>query len=180
MALTRWKRLDRSVVAKNSWWTYLKDTFQLPSGSKGEYHIVHTNGASMIIPVLDDGRMMLVRQYRYLCDRESLEFPCGGVKDGSTWEETAVHELREEAGFRSGDLRTVGEFNPYNGVTDEVCRVFTARKLDHVGDAPEETEEFERVILTPEELDAEIRSGRLWDGMTIAAWMIARPHVTGR
>jgi ADP-ribose pyrophosphatase len=180
MALTPWKRLNRSVVVKNPWWTYLKDSFQLPSGSTGEYHIVHTNGASMIIPVLDDGRMMLVNQYRYLRDRESLEFPCGGVKDGSTWEETAVQELREEAGFRSADLRIAGEFNPYNGVTDEICRVFIARNLEHVGDAPEETEAFERVLLTPEALDEEIRSGRLWDGMTIAGWTIARPLLAVR
>jgi ADP-ribose pyrophosphatase len=180
MPLTPWKRLSRTVVAKNPWWTYLKDSFRLPSGSTGEYHIVHTNGASMIIPVLDDGRIILVRQYRYLCDRESLEFPCGGVKDGSAYEETAAHELREETGYRSGDLRQAGEFNPYNGVTDEICRVFVARQLLHVGDAPEETEEFERVLLGPSEIDEEIRSGRMWDGMSIAGWTIARSHFPAR
>jgi ADP-ribose pyrophosphatase len=180
MALTPWKRLSRTVVIKNPWWTYMKDSFQLPSGSTGEYHVVHTNGASMIIPVLDDGRLLLVRQYRYLCDRESLEFPCGGVKDGSTYGETAVHELREETGYRAHDLAVAGEFNPYNGVTDEICRIFLAQRLEQVGDAPEETEEFERVILTPPEIDEEIRSGRMWDGMSIAGWAIVRSRFASR
>jgi ADP-ribose pyrophosphatase len=174
MALQRWKRVSRTVVTRNPWWTYFKDTFLLPSGKEGEYHVVHTNGAAMTIPMLETGRVVMVRQYRYLCDRESLEFPCGGVKDGSTHEETAGHELREETGYRSTSLRWVGEFNPYNGVTDEICKVYVASGLVGVGASPEATEEFEQVELTPAEVDEEIRSGRVWDGMSIAAWAIAR------
>jgi ADP-ribose pyrophosphatase len=128
----------------------------------------------MVVPVGADGRLLLVNQYRYLLDRESLEFPCGSVKDGSTYDRTAWEELAEETGFSAGSLFGVGEFDPYNGVTDEMCRVYVATALRFVGGAPDDTEEFELVWLTPGELDERIASGFIWDGMTIAAWAIAR------
>ena len=178
MPLRSWKKLSGSIIARNGWWTYRKDEYELPSGKKGEYHYVHTNGASMIVPVTVDGKVLLVNQYRYLSGRESIEFPCGGVKDGSSYEETARHELREETGYESSTLSQAGEFNPYNGVTDEICRVFLARELVYVGGTPDYTEEFEMVPLSPGELELRIASGEIWDGMTIAAWGIVR-HAIG-
>lgn len=174
MALRHWKKISRTFELKNPWWTYRKDEVQLPSGKKGEYHFVHVNGSSMVIPVLEDGRMMLVNQYRYLASRESVEFPCGSVKDGSTYEETARHELAEETGFEARDLQCAAEFNPYNGVTDEMCKVFLARELTPVDVQPDETEEFEKILIEPEEFEDKIRTGEIWDGMTLAAWALVR------
>src|SRR5262245_40233467 len=118
MTLRRWKRVHRQLEIKNPWWTYRKDIVRLPNGGEGEYHFVHVKGSSMIIPLLKDGNIIMVNQYRYLADRESLEFPCGSVKEDSTYEETARHELAEETGFQSEKMERVAEFNPYNGVTD--------------------------------------------------------------
>jgi len=177
MPLKAWTRLRSSVASKNPWWTYMLDHFELPSGKRGEYHYVHTNGSSMVIPVLPDGQLVLVNQYRYLAGRESLEFPCGSVKDGSSHDRTAWEELAEETGYSAGTLLLAGEFNPYNGVTDEMCRVYVARDLKFVGGAPDETEEFELMTLHPGDLDARIRSGEVWDGMTIAAWAIGRERI---
>jgi ADP-ribose pyrophosphatase len=177
MSLKIWKKISETIILKNSWWTYKKDEFELPNGKRGEYHYVHTNGASMVIPLLNDGRIVFVNQYRYLNRRESLELPCGGVKDGQTYEETAKHELEEEAGYIAGDWVTAGEFNPYNGVTDELCRVFIAKSISQVPPVPDETEEFEIVSLVPDEIDARIATGRIWDGMTIAAWNIAKSRI---
>jgi ADP-ribose pyrophosphatase len=174
VALSRWKKLRQEFEIKNPWWTYKKDITLLPGGKEGEYHFVHVKGSSMVIPVLDDGRILMVNQYRYLADRESLEFPCGSVKDSSTFEATAAQELAEEAGLKAGLMRRVGEFNPYNGVTDEMCRVYVARSFTETHVGRDETEEFEKISLTPAELDDRIRSGEIWDGMTLASWAIAR------
>lgn len=174
MALKPWRKISESVVFRNPWWTYRRDAFELPSGKPGEYHYVHTNGSSMVVPIMDDGTLLLVNQYRYLPGRESLEFPCGSVKDGSTHDETARHELGEETGYAARDLIMVGEFNPYNGVTDEMCRVYVARNLEYIGGTPDETEEFEIIRATPAEIEANIGTGVIWDGMTIAAWAIAK------
>jgi len=180
MPLGTWKKLGGITVATNRWWTYRKDTYELPSGTKGEYHYVHTNGASLVVPVGAGGELHLVNQYRYLCARESIEFPCGGVKDGQTYEHTALDELREETGYTCGRLEQAGAFDPYNGVTDEICRVYVARELTFVGFAPDETEEFEQVTISARELDGRIASGEIWDGMTIAAWAIVRPILADR
>jgi ADP-ribose pyrophosphatase len=174
MALTRWKKLNESIVHKNPWWTYKKDEFDIPGVRAGEYHYVHTNGASMIVPILDDGRVVMVKQYRYLCDRESVEFPCGSVKDGHSYDQTATLELQEETGYRAGRMIPAGEFNPYNGITDEICRVYIARALTQVGGTPDETEEFELLSLTSMEIDSMIKGGTLWDGMSLAAWMLVK------
>ncbi|HEY6192986.1 MAG TPA: NUDIX hydrolase [Bacteroidota bacterium] len=174
MPLNSWKRLRQSFELKNPWWTYRKDDVLLPSGRQGEYHFVHVEGSSMIVPVLRDGTLILVNQYRYLADRESLEFPCGSVKEGSTYDETARHELEEETGFGSQNLVAVAGFNPYNGVTDEMCRIYIARDLLPVDSRPDDTEEFEQLHLTCSELDRKIRSGEVWDGMTLAAWALIR------
>lgn len=172
--LKRWQRLSTKTVVKNPWWTYLLDEFQIPGGTKGEYNYVHTNGSAMIVPVTADGRIILVNQYRYLCDRESIELPCGGVKEGKSAEEMAQIELQEETGFRAGTLTKIGEFNPFNGVTDEFCSVFLATGLEQAAAQPDATEEFELLYKTPDEVDALIRSNMIWDGMTIAAWGLVR------
>lgn len=174
MPLHSWKKLSETVLFRNPYWTYKRDTLELPGGLPGEYHYVHTNGSSMIIPVADDGSLLLVNQYRHLAGRESVEFPCGSVKEGRTYEETARDELQEETGYSAERMRMAGEFNPFNGVTNEMCRVYLAEGLTYVGGNPDATEEFEILRMTPAELDARIRAGAIWDGMTVAAWTIAR------
>lgn len=174
MPILRWKKLSERIASANPWWEYRIDTFRLPKGTEGEYHYVYTRGASMVIPLLSDGRIVLVNQYRYLCDRESLEFPCGGVKENSDYLKTAAQELAEEAGFTARDWKLLGTFNPYNGVTNEICNVYLARGLSQVESKPDLTEEFEHVLLSPAELEARIQAGEVWDGMTLAGWTLAR------
>ena len=128
----------------------------------------------MIIPVTDNGKIIMVNQYRYLCNRESVEFPCGGVKQGMSYEAMAHLELEEETGFSSTNLSPVAEFNPYNGVTDEICTVFVARDLVKTASVPDATEEFELLYYTPDEIDTCIGKKMIWDGMTLAAWMLVR------
>jgi len=131
----------------------------------------------MVVPILNNGRIVFVNQYRYLNERESLELPCGGVKDGHSYEETAIHELEEEAGLIAKDWKLIGAFNPYNGVTDEICHVFLAQNLIPVQANPDETEEFEIVSMNPDEVTAALDAGTIWDGMTLAAWSIAKRHI---
>jgi ADP-ribose pyrophosphatase len=172
--LSRWKKLTSAIVHKNPWWTYFLDSFQIPNGVKGEYHYVHTEGSSLIVPITDNGKIILVNQYRYLKDRESIEFPCGGVKPGHAYDEMARLELEEETGYTGGAWEVAGEFNPFNGVTDEICRVFIARSLSGGKPKPEATEEFEILEVSPEELEEMISERKIWDGMTLAAWALVR------
>jgi ADP-ribose pyrophosphatase len=172
-----YRTIAKMILFENPWWKYCCDKVELPSGKPGDYHFVLTNGSAMVVALDDDGRLLLVRQYRYTGKRDSLEFPCGGLKDGSTYDETAHTECVEETGFLPGQIVAVGEFNPCNGLLDEICRVYIARNLRYVGARPDETESFELVRLTMEEVDELIRNGTIWDGMTLAAWALAKPRL---
>ncbi len=179
MTLARWRKLSETAVARNPRWSYMRDSFELPSGTIREYHYVRTNGSAMVVATLGDGRVLAVRQYRYLLERDSVEFPCGAVRDGESYEEAARHELAEETGQGAGRLVFVGRFNPYNGMTDEMCHVYLAADLSPVVATPDETEEFELVPLTSWQIEASIRDGTIWDGMTIAAWHMVRLRLEG-
>ncbi len=148
------------------------DEYNWPDGTVGEYHYVQTNGSTMIIPQLDETTFVLTRQYRYLNGRVSLEFPGGGIKKGLEPEQNAREELEEEAGYEAGYLNELGIFNPFNGVTDEICHVFLARDLNFVGAKPEPSEEFEIITLSFNEIEEKIRTGELWDGMSLASWSL--------
>ena len=83
-------------------------------------------------------------------------------------------ELEEETGYVAQSWNAAGEFNPFNGATDEMCKVFIARNLSYVKAKPEATEEFEVLRAAPEEIEAMIADAKIWDGMTLAAWMLVR------
>jgi len=178
--LKRWKRTDSKIIYENPWWTYKVDEFEIPGKVSGQYHYVHTNGASMVIPVTEEGKIILVNQFRYLGERESVEFPCGSVKAGDDYLHTAQLELQEETGYRAGRMREVGQFNPFNGVTDEICKVFVADNLQTATATPDATEEFELLCCTIEEIEDMICSNTIWDGMTLAAWTLAHHEIVER
>lgn len=172
MALSPLRKLRSELIAANPYWEYWLDAYQLADGSEHPYHYVHTRGSVMIIPIAADGRFVLVRQYRYLWQRESLEFPGGGIAEGFLPHEQAQRELAEEAGFRAEQLELIGEFNPMNGVTTERCSVFVARGLVATPKADDPAEETEVEFYHPEQLRDAIARGDIWDGMTLAAWAL--------
>ena len=114
----------------------------------------------------------MVEQYRYLNRRHSLEFPGGGVRRGSTSEQAAANELQEEAGLQCDTLHKLGEFNPCNGITDEICTVYMAKDPVTVESSPDITEQISSIVLDADTLLRYIREGRIWDGASLSAWTL--------
>lgn len=135
---------------------------------------MHSPGSAMVVPIDEQGRLILVNQFRYLWKRESVEFPAGGMK-GVDPLVTAKNELAEEASLAASEWRFVGEYNPFNGATDEIARVYLASGLSETRKEKDASEEFKIVKMSVSELQAAIVSGEIWDGMTLVAWMFARP-----
>jgi ADP-ribose pyrophosphatase len=163
------RQLRSELLARNPWWDYRKDRYERPDRSEGDYYYVHTPGSVMILPVNENGKLILVKQYRYLNRRESIEFIGGGIKGEQGALESAREELQEEAGIIAGELIPIGSFNPMNGVTDEICNIYVAQSLKSTHTRPEVSEEFELVELSYTELCDLIQDGTVWDGMTLAA-----------
>lgn len=177
MSLKRWDRVSRKLVIENRYWSYYLDEFRTGDGYTGEYHYVHTLGSTIIIPVKENKNLLLVRQFRYLNQKESIEFPCGGVEKGLTRKENALKELREESGYSAGVLQEIGEFSPYTGAGDEICTVFLARHLEYSPLPKDHTEEFELLEMSPAELSEMIDKNIIWDGLTLSAWALARKYL---
>jgi len=176
MAIKHWKTLTKEVKYKNPWWIYIVEKYLFDENKQGEYHYCFTHGSSFIIPVLDNGKFLMVNQYRYLNDRESIEFPGGGIKEGQSPEETARKELIEETGM-DGDFEKAGYFNPYSGITNEICHVFIARNLKPSAEfKKDEHEEFELLELSKEEVNAKMDSNEIFNGMSMASWLLAQKH----
>jgi ADP-ribose pyrophosphatase len=154
--------------------------FTDPEGSTFEREVVHHPGAVSVVPLLDDGSVVMVRQYRAAVEGSLLEIPAG-KRDvpGEDPEVTARRELVEEVGFEAGRMELLGTFYNSPGFTDEYSHTYLARDLAHVGSAvvgPEETHmTVEHVSL--DEVPALLASGDLVDAKSIIGLLLAREHL---
>ena len=147
-----------------------RDRVRLPDGSEGVREYVTHPGAVVMIPVLDDGRLLFERQYRYPLGRVMLELPAGKIELDEDTLETARRELREETGYEAALWRHLGTMHPTIGYADERIEIYLAQKLSALpGNALDEGEFLEVVTLSLDEALAEVRAGRLTDGKTLSA-----------
>ncbi len=172
MECNKFGRISRKLIDKNPYWNYYVDEYILPNGNIGKYYHVETNGSVMIVPILENGLFLMTKQYRYLDKRYSYEFPGGGVKSGKTLEEAARAELIEETGAIPSEIVQIGMFNPFNGVTSEICNVFYAKISNFVEQHLDESEEIEIMKFSLDDIVNMIRAGEIYDGMTISAFSI--------
>ena len=178
MFFKSWKTLKSEVFKKTPWTTFKENDFEMPNGKKGTYYFVSTDGSSMVIPITHNNKIVLTKQYRYLVNMESIEFPAGGVKEGQMYEETARAELEEETGYRAGELEYVCEFVPMNGVTDEICKVYIAKNLAKGETSRDKTEEDMEILeISKEEMEDMIEKNIIKDGMTLASWQLAKNKI---
>lgn len=151
------------------------DRVRLPSGSEATREVVRHKGASVIVPVLADRRLVLVRQHRYPSDEILLELPAGKVDPGEGAETCAVRELAEETGWLARHMQGLGSFLTSPGFSDEVLFAFAATGLEKVEDfQPDPDEAIEVVTMTVDEALDACTDGTIRDGKTIAALFLAR------
>jgi ADP-ribose pyrophosphatase len=171
----RLKKVSEETLAQNPYWDYKHDVYELPDGTHGDYYYGEENGSAMIVPILDDGRLVLVVQQRYLRDKPSVEFPCGGLNKDETPQEGAARELQEETGFQSTNFIKSGAFDALNGLFKDTTHVFVADELVKQSEpSPDATENFEILYRRVEEFEEMIRRGEIWDGQTLAVWALSR------
>lgn len=149
----------------------------LPMGLEASFGVIRHPGASLAVPVLDDGRLVVLRQYRFAVATRLLEFPAGTLDPGETPLSTMRRELQEEAGYSAERWDPLGTLLPCPGYSDEVIHLFLARQLTALTDQPagDEDEDLEVLLLQPDELDAALASGDEYlDGKSVSAWLRAK------
>jgi len=146
-----------------------RDRARLPDGGSAvREYIVHP-GAVLVVPIRDDGRMIVERQFRYPHNRSFLEFPAGKLDPGESALATGVRELIEEAGFTARVWTRLGVIHPVISYSTEAIDIYAAGGLAHVGARLDPGEFLEIVEFTDAELYAALDAGALTDAKTIAA-----------
>jgi len=107
-------------VLVNAW----RDEVQLPDGSKSAREFIKHPGASAVIPVFDNGDILLLGQFRYPLKKTFLEIPAGKLDKGEDPRITAIRELEEEAGLRCEHLVKIGDYHPVIGYSDEIIHLY--------------------------------------------------------
>ena len=165
------ERLKRELLRKGAILDIYTDTMKLPDGKIEKWdYIEHRLGAAAVVPVRDDGRILMVRQYRNAIERYTLEIPAGS-RDSKT-ENTivcAARELEEETGYRSDHLRFLLSLKTTVAFCNEFIDVYLATELQPGTQHLDEGESIDVEAYSLEELLQMIYSGKLQDAKTVAA-----------
>jgi ADP-ribose pyrophosphatase len=143
-----------------------KDEVRLPDGSTATREYIRHPGAVAVIPLLDDGRCVLVRQYRYPIAKVQLEWPAGKRDKGESTLSCAMRELQEETGFTASEWAYGGEIHNAAAYSDESIWLWFARGLTAGDKRPDEGEFVETVVMTVDQIDAANLAGELPDVKT--------------
>jgi len=143
------------------------DTIRQASGKETIREVIRHPGGVAAIPILDDSRLLLIRQFRYPIGKYIYEIPAGKLDSGQPPLETMARELEEETGYRAGVLHHECSFYTTPGISDELIHLFTARNLTPFSQQLEEGEHITLEALSPEECLAKIKTGEIRDGKTV-------------
>lgn len=166
------KRLNRELVVKGAIIDYYQDTILVPNGNIVKYDFIGHQGAAAVVPVREDGKLLMVKQFRNSLDRYTLEIPAGGLNgpDEPTMN-AAVRELEEETGYRAGSVEWLITVRTTVAFCNEKIDIYLARDLVSGKQHLDEDEYINVEAYTVDELCEKIFSGEIEDSKTIAAVM---------
>lgn len=177
MDLTEHK-IESSMVLDGKLLKVYRDRVRLPDGGESEREWIDHPGASAIVPLLDDGRLILVRQFRYPVGAEFIEVPAGKLDHkGESPEDVAHRELEEETGWRAGELSPMGAYHMAVGYSNEVIHCYKATKLEYVGSSLDHDEFLEVIYVPVNEALEMIDDGRITDVKTVVSLLRATSKV---
>ncbi len=164
-----WIKHSSKVILENQWWKVIQDQVTRPDGQPGEYNIVETPGSITVIALADEQDIIMIDQFRYITDVNSIEAPGGGIDSRNPLDD-AKRELLEETGITAKKWTELGQIQPLNGLVRETMYLFLAQDLDLTQEKPEVGEAISKVLHMPfSEVIAKIKDGTIDDGPTIFA-----------
>lgn len=163
--------LDTSLVADAGFFKVIKERVRLPDGAEQDYFFCQHPGAVGVLPVDEDGRVLMVRQFRQPADDALLEIPAGKIDPGEDPWLCGRRELLEETGYECEELELLSTFFASPGMTDEKIHVFVGRGLKAAAPAPtlDGDEPISLEWMERDELLHAVNDGRIVDAKSIIA-----------
>ena len=171
------KQIEKKTLYEGLIVNVRRDVAELYNGKRVPREVVEHPGGVAVVPVTADGKVLMVRQYRYPMEEELLEIPAGKLDDGENPLDCAVRELKEETGCRAGKIVDLGPMYPSPGFCRETLYIYLALDLEH---GKSELDEDEFLSVEPhaiDELIEKIMANELPDGKSIVGIMKAKEYL---
>lgn len=156
------------------------DTVELPDGRTSKREIVEHSAAVIIVPVKEDGQLLLVRQYRSATGRTALELPAGNIEPGEELESAALRELQEETGYEAQKLVRLCSFFSTPGFSDEELHLFFASGLTLLKQNLDDDEFLEVLSVPWEEAVKMIWAGEICDAASVTGILAVDSYIKNR
>lgn len=164
------RRVKRELAYEGTVLKVYCDHMEFENGNTAKFDYIHHDGAAAVVPVMDDGRIIMVRQYRNALDRYTLEIPAGKLDDPKEpGIDCATRELEEETGYKSHDLEWLITVRTTVALCNEKIEIFVAKNLIPSKQNLDEDEYIDVKAYTVDELKEKIYSGEIEDSKTISA-----------
>lgn len=170
--MEEYKRIKRELVAKGAIIDYYQDTMLIPNGNVAKWDLIDHKGAAAVVAVREDGKLLMVRQYRNALERETLEIPAGGLngRDEPT-DRAAMRELEEETGYTCDHVELLVSIYTTVAFCNEKIDIYLAQDLKPGHQHLDEDEYLNVEAYDLEELKRMVFEGKLQDSKTICAIM---------
>mgnify|MGYP000872767002 CR=1 FL=1 len=171
--MEEFRRIKRELVAKGAIIDYYQDTMQIPNGNIAKWDLIDHKGAAAVVAVREDGKLLMVRQYRNALERETLEIPAGGLNGREEpTDQAAMRELQEETGYHTDHVELLTSIYTTVAFCNEKIDIYLALDLKERGSQHlDEDEVIEVEAWELKDLEEMIYTGKITDGKTIAALM---------
>ena len=151
---------------------------QTQNGRRVERELIRHRGAVILIPILPDGRLILIRQLRIATGGAIWEFPAGTLEKGEPIRKCASRELLEETGWKAGRLRKLFAFYPTPGISTEKMHLFLADRLTNTGKTSLDVdEELEVSYFSSREVERMVHRRKIIDGKTLLGFLYYRLYL---
>lgn len=170
--MDEYKRLSRELVAKGAIIDYYQDTMLIPNGNVAKWDLIDHKGAAAVVAVREDGKLLMVRQYRNALERETLEIPAGGLNGREEpTDRAAKRELEEETGYTCDKLELLNSIYTTVAFCNEKIDIYLARNLKPGKQHLDEDEYLNVEAYSLEELKQMVFDCKIQDSKTICAIM---------
>ncbi|MCM1261892.1 MAG: NUDIX hydrolase [Butyrivibrio sp.] len=170
--MEKFERLERTLVHKGAIIDYYQDTVKVPNGNVVKWDFIAHKGAAAVVAVNEEGKLLMVRQYRNALDRETLEIPAGGLNSvDEPTDIAAARELEEETGYKAGRLEPLITIRTTVAFCNEKIDVYVATDLKPSVQNLDEDEFIGIETYSIDELAQMVYEGKIEDGKTIASLM---------